>query len=724
MTGRADRVPTSPMRSENEIFQYLAKLCQSPGYIHALAGLCFRDTAVGFADELKPEHLARLTNPTTLIRTELNTLYGLMMNGPIGFEVPSIEDFNSYMTKSDELLAELHEAINASAAIVFNPELLKAPGFNPFASATVLREPIFYAAESAYTFQYRDLAPRKYRHDAQWLWENRGLDLDAAHTVCRAVVELLNKKLFDTVRDLKGKPMETWTMLPGFTFSCAELGTATGLSIDLIKKAIEPFCVPNSQANAGFTSLQAFNSAYAYPIVKKGEDEYVLLQPAYGYSEALYDTPFYWMGADKAYTQTAMKHRGEFAEDFARDRLTRVFGASRVFQNVEILRGKGETLGEIDVLVVFGDRAIVLQAKSKKLTLAARNGNDLQLKGDFKAAVQDAVDQAYLCSILLDDPSITLRCRDGVGVQLSSPLTTVFPLAITTDHYPALAFQAKQLLTFKSTEKILPPLVMDVFALDAISEMLSTPLRFLSYIWLRAKSAGSFMGNHEHVLLSYHLQSNLWLEPNTDLVMLHDDIALPLDVAMAARRDNIPGAKTPPGLLTKFAGTKFEKIVTQIEAVADPAAISLGFALMELGEASIDAINRNLRIISRRAAKDRQLHDFSLGTDKPVSGVTFHVSVSEIEAAERRLYDHCRRRKYLEKAERWHGVLLDLDCTIRLVATLTGKWNEDQELEEAIKKTVSGPSARAVSARSKVGRNDDCPCGSGKKHKRCCLVAH
>jgi hypothetical protein len=40
------------------------------------------------------------------------------------------------------------------------------------------------------------------------------------------------------------------------------------------------------------------------------------------------------------------------------------------------------------------DIAIVLQAKSKKLTLPARKGNDLQLQADFKAAVQDGVDQA------------------------------------------------------------------------------------------------------------------------------------------------------------------------------------------------------------------------------------------------------------------------------------------------------------------------------------------
>ncbi|MBI3845321.1 MAG: SEC-C domain-containing protein [Planctomycetes bacterium] len=26
-----------------------------------------------------------------------------------------------------------------------------------------------------------------------------------------------------------------------------------------------------------------------------------------------------------------------------------------------------------------------------------------------------------------------------------------------------------------------------------------------------------------------------------------------------------------------------------------------------------------------------------------------------------------------------------------------------------------------ITAAPKVGRNDPCPCGSGKKHKRCCL---
>jgi len=645
-----------------------------------------------------------------------------MINGAIDFALPTQEQLSRYVEKSCQLLEELHNAISASAATLFKAENILDSSFNPFASAAVMREPIFYAAESAYPFQYRDLAHYKYQKDTQWLLEKRAFDIEAAQLVCKAILDLLNQRLFSTLFALKGQPKETWTVLPGFSFSCAELAMITGLSQDVILKCIEPFCVPTAPANAEFTSLHAFNKAYALPIIRKGEDEFVILQPAYGYSEAIYDAPFYWMGADKEYCSTAMRHRGDFAENFTYDRLVKIFGSSRVFKNVEILRGKAETLAEIDVLVVFGDRIIVLQAKSKKLTLSARNGNDLQLKGDFKSAVQDAVDQAYLCASLLIDQTVTLRCRDGVTPQLPSVPKTIFPLTVVSDHYPALAFQAKQFLNIRCTETIVSPLVTDVFTLDAISELLSTPLRFLSYIWLRAKASKTVFVNHELVTLSYHLQNNLWVEPQTNLLMLDDSISLPLDVAMAARREGIPGRKTPEGLLTKFCGTRFEKIVTQIEKEAAAPAIALGFALMELGEASINEINRNLEVISRRAVNDGKLHDFSLGTDNPVSGITFHTGGGIIDA-EKRLYEHCKRRKYIERAEVWHGVVLTNDGSIKLATTLSGKWEEDLSLEAEILKTLASKSRQANPTQAKLGRNEKCSCGSDKKYKRCCYNA-
>ena len=35
-------------------------------------------------------------------------------------------------------------------------------------------------------------------------------------------------------------------------------------------------------------------------------------------------------------------------------------------------------------------------------------------------------------------------------------------------------------------------------------------------------------------------------------------------------------------------------------------------------------------------------------------------------------------------------------------------------------RSAPGAQATAITAQKKVGRNDPCPCGSGKKYKRCC----
>jgi uncharacterized protein YecA (UPF0149 family) len=51
--------------------------------------------------------------------------------------------------------------------------------------------------------------------------------------------------------------------------------------------------------------------------------------------------------------------------------------------------------------------------------------------------------------------------------------------------------------------------------------------------------------------------------------------------------------------------------------------------------------------------------------------------------------------------------------------TSTAKGSKTEiESESKDKATVKAPPVRS----DKVGRNEPCPCGSGKKYKRCCLV--
>ena len=672
------------MRSEQAIFDDLAALCSSKGFIHAVATICFRDTIVSCGEELRVEDKAKFFSGLCLIRTEITTLIGLMMRAPIDFALPKPQVLSAYIEQSAVLLEELHRTMADAAVKNLAPANIAEPGVNQFTFGESFREPIFYSSESAYPFQYRDLAPRKYRADSKWLLQNKAIDLDVCREACRSIGDILNERLMGTLKGLTHKPMTERTTLPGFSFSCDELAARMNKPVKEVRDFVEVFTLPQGERNTTFTSLSDFNAAYAYPFIQKGPDEFLLLQ-YYGLSEAFYDAPFYWMCADETYAPIALRHRGEFTEAFAAERLIHVFGFDHVFQNVEVLKSKGETIGEIDVLVIFGDRVIVLQAKSKKLTIEARKGNDRLLQSDFKAAVQDAVDQSFLCAELLGDPSVTLRSKDGRTVPLAEPPRTIFPLAVVADHYPALTFQARHFLKAKSTKRIVPPLVTDVFALDAITEMLASPLRLLSYLSLRGRFSDSLVASHEHMLLSYHLKKNLWLESDGALMSVSDDVALHLDVAMAVRREGIPGPATPDGILTRFEGTPFAKIISEIEDKPEPVVINLGFTLLELGEDTIRTINKYIKQVLERTAADGGLHDMTVGISGASTGLTVHCSRLVGSRVETTLRRHCKMRKYLQKADNWFGLALRPDGSIQVVAELIGTWKFDSTMETLLR---------------------------------------
>ena len=117
---------------------------------------------------------------------------------------------------------------------------------------------------------------------------------------------------------------------------------------------------------------------------------------------------------------------------------------------------------------------------------------------------------------------------DLVHAAWNRDLQTVGP------NKPLPQFQSRQFLKHTQTDVTQAPMVLDIFALDAITEMLPSPLRFLSYINRRVGYTDRLMATHETVILCYHLKKNLWIEENVDMLMLGDENSVDLDVAMAA----------------------------------------------------------------------------------------------------------------------------------------------------------------------------------------------
>jgi hypothetical protein len=691
--------------------------------MHAVGWFCVRDNLVKVGDKLRAKDLLSLFGYDRLIRTEITTLIGLALKGPLDLSLPLPTTLQAYVSRTEELLREIHETMSAAWFAHFTPEKV-AQGSNPFETGDALREPIFYGGESAYGFQYRDLSVRKYAADDAWLKAAKGFSIGDARQVAKAICDLQMEKVPRVHRALADLPPEEWTLLPGFEFSVAELVAHSAILESTVRAVVDAFAVPSGETNAGFASLGDFNVAAALPLIPIGSDSFLMLLQ-YGLLEALYDAPFYWMTADKGYWAKATEHRGRFTEEFARERLLGVFGPKHVFPNVDVFESKGQRLGEIDVLVVFGDRAIVLQAKSKKLTLEARKGNDLQIKEDFKKSVQDAYDQALVCAKALDDGACRFVPKSGAALEMPK-FEEIYLFCVVSDHYPALTFQARQFLQVVTSDRIAPPYVMDVFTLDALTEMLSSPLRLLSYANRRTRYADRLMASHELTILSYHLKQNLWLQENCDMFMLGDDVAADLDVAMMVRRDGLQGEATPDGVLTRLTETSVGRLLSTIEHAPQPATIALGFMLLTISEETTRQISAGIDKIVEAARRDGQHHDITVAVGQGESGLTVHCNDYPTKVAASRLQSHCRRRKYKHRADSWFGICLSCEGVLRFGTSNREKWQHDAALEVSTRRMDTAP--RRIAGlldkplpRRKLGRNDPCPCGSGRKYKKCCL---
>ena len=259
--------------------------------------------------------------------------------------------------------------------------------------------------------------------------------------------------------------------------------------------------------------------------------------------------------------------------------------------------------------------------------------------------------------------------------------------------------------------------------------MLASPLHLLSYLDLRSKFGDKLISTHELTLLSYHLKQNLWLSDEHDLVMLSDDIAVDVDIAMSVRREGLPGARTPDGILTRIKTTEIGRVISRIETLPDPSMVGLGLLLLELSQETIETLSKGIRQITVQTRSDGNRHDFSAALGSVSAGLTVHCNPINANNTREALQVHCEVRKYSQKAERWFGLALHPDGSPLLGLKLDFPWRTDARLEELLRQwprtTMRPPSGIGSRGMRNIGRNAPCPCGSGsgsgsgKKYKKC-----
>lgn len=718
------------MRREQDIFGDLSRLCTSPGYAHAIAVLCLRDDFIMYHGILTSNDMEHLSRREHLNRAEMSTLIGLMIKDEVDYTLPDLPLLGEYIDTTVDLLEELHRCMESNRDAEVSRALTQIISAKPrqpiseetihglLSSGPVLREAMFYGAESAHHFQYRDLAPKRYKQDVEWLETDKGFTIETVRRVAEIVSQMQSEKATNMVVNMRENLSDERDFLPLFLLNVREVARLAEIDSATVQRIFIAFSSRPKDDNTNFQTLNDFNKITVAPFIRYDENSFILFQTN-TLMQAMYESPFYWMHKDHAYRDTATRNRGKFTEEFCRERLEVVFGKDHVHQNVAITASKGRRLGEIDVLVLFADRAVIVQAKSKQLTLEARRGIERKIKDDFQKSVQESYDQGYKCAQYLAAGKYDLRDKMDRKITIPHHLKEMHILCVISDHYPALNSQAEHFLRYKSDTA---PFVMDVFTLDVMTEMLESPLRLLSYIKRRTNYFRRVHASHELTILSDHIKNNLWVDNEQHLSIPTDQGAIELDSAMMVRRMGVPGKRTPDGVLTRFEHTPFGLILGKLEKSSDPESIALGLMLLSLGEGLINRINRQIKKLLDLVKKDGRERSTVIRMPEGGTGLIIYCGHKSIAEAVSKLRERCERYKYAEKANSWFGICLSpSDGVLRRIVSLDYKWEWNADMEADTRRYSSRGRPKNLDSTNRVGRNERCPCGSGLKYKKCCL---
>lgn len=548
------------------VVEQIEALAKEQGFIYTLAFVLMRDLF------MQPHEIADVNPREHLNIQELTFLSGLLVKNSIDFTVPSEGESSRRFERIYQLFEELHREYNKLFLEKLADTVRSAQSADThrqnyrriFGAGMNVAEAIFYSASGAYDFQYAKFAVDKYRNDAEWIGKNVGVNVETMAKIARELKDLHERKF----NNLRGMPLVGFPHLcsEGLSVFCFDENDLQQFERPAVEAFLRAFSITPGAANAKLELPGQFNELHSKPLIRLPDGHY--FRPVgFNVFEAIYESPFYWMNTDRSYAPKALLNRGEYAESATAELLRNVFGDKSVYRDVEVREKKGKAVTDIDVLAVVGNKAVIAQVKSKRLTELSKLGDDNTLASDFERAVQEAYDQALLCrkAILTGENKLFVN---GTELRLKQTLDDAYVLCVTLDHYPAVTHQVDVYLRKDPPDPY--PIALSIFDLDVIAFYLPDPFEFAYYLRQRATLSEHFKADSEMVLLGCHLKQKLFKSGNASVEILDGSFAQLIDANFQVLRGSIPHTHAADKLRSRWKNDEFQKLIDQAKSVDDP----------------------------------------------------------------------------------------------------------------------------------------------------------
>ena len=716
--GEHSQQGTGTLSTESQILAELQTLASSPGFIYTLAHAAAADTFVkregsGPHDRLNVK--------------ELTLVMGLMAIQHFdSILIPNEEELAGQVAHLYTLLKKLHEAVaqpmtDRAMSLVAAKLSANATESNvPLASTSrsEMVEPFFYVGTGAYDFQYLDLAEEKYRYDSDWLESNVGLSLVLMVSAARKLQELRENR-FPCFLQAQTHAERCNAALATFSFTRKDLSL---LSDSDFESFIDKFTVTPGGVKHSIEGVGSVNELEFKPIVRLAEDNF-FMPVGFMLAKAIYESPFFWMNWDNDYKDQANAHRGSATEQLADRLLSPIFG-NNVFRNVTVAKvDSKQPVHEIDVLAFTGNRAVVIQAKSKRLTALSRQGDDESIKRDFTQAVQEAYEQGLVSRQLLLGGEHVLSDRDGSLFNLPNSLEDVYLVCLTLDHFPALPYTTERLLEMGADDP--SPVAMSILDLDILATYLTDPLDFIHYIHQRSRWSGRIYGSCEVSFLGWYLDRGLTLPQEVSGVLLTESMPSLLDEDFPARRgrnqllSELLGINSPDSgdgsLKNRWQNSELRQFINVLEKSPDPGTIDAAFMILDLSQDVASYFRGKIVDAMYECNRTGDICGCCIVLQDG-SGISFVWIPESSTLLKDVLFNHATAYKYKHRSDKWLGLGGTLVGPEIALVFSREPWQANAELDE-LARTLLHPEV----GRKKPSRNQPCWCGSGEKYKKCHL---
>lgn len=770
------------VRDQSQIIDDIRNLVRENGFIYTLCMILFED------NHIIVEELNSVNYHDRLNKNEISLLLGYLIQNEIDLSPPEDPWFLLELkAKTYKLFEELHSALNnplfdkMRVVITSKTSQSEYPSIKELYSGDkTFIEPIFYANDGVYDFQFLNYLKVKYKFDEEWLKEKRNFDFDKTIAIVQKIRDIANKRcektnffsLKEKVSELKKLAKKSFNgtksdfeteyeenkgIAEFLQFSSLFLdSTKEDIKLTLehineqgwelfYKNIIELFVIrksdfdarlnfdaflnnfsqkPSKNTNKKFNNVGDFNEFTACPLIKLDDERY-FFPITYSISEAVYECPYYWMTNDKNYLDLLGKHRGITGEEISYDILSNVFGKSNTFRSIKIETRKGFVDTDIDVLCILGSKAICVQVKSKKLTQTTKQGSYKTLLEDFKGAVQDAYNQGLICREKIIENKAKFYDSNGNDFILPLGIDEVYIMGVTSENFPALTHQSHILLEKNATDP--NALFMSFFDLEIVGHYLNNPYDFLYYIKQRITFSEKIIAENELLFLSYHLQKKLTLDNARSFLAIDSSLGGDIDRDYYPLKMCLKVSDKNNRIKQRWRSLEFEELCNCITKIDTPFVTDVIFSLYDWDSKTREEIVKHITYCKQETKKDGKQHDRTLVSDLYAgsrSGLTFHSFGFDNVGFQKDLWiNHCRVRKYHSKADSWIGLasIPESKQMIDLVVYNNQPWEYDKVEEQLTKELLPiTPQYIRNKYKTKPQRNESCPCGSGKKYKKCC----